>query len=898
MKANYGMCTIDMVYGSRIIDIDEGFTNMLGYTMADLANSSITYRSLMVQDKNGEGFKSLTDNTITNGMACVEHFIHKKDGSVINVSCFGRNRGDDKIDIMITEDKQEWNAGGGGYDHLTGFYNYAAASAEVARLLNRGGKEYHSCVLMRLRNINKMDEIYGSAFTGAIIENTAIYISRHYTEKGVKIVPGRLSRDTFLIFECGDDPAKVESTAKWVGEELKKSYYGRSREIDAGIELGISHMPLGDCDFEKSLHNAGFALGYAYRNGSEIEVYDEAVPERYSMIEIHGIEEDLPEKNERIFDYDNRFVSFAVALLANTRDTESSLDVLLQRIAWKYQFKYALVCKFENEHYVRTINHYVRGTGIVFDDEELADMNDWEGFMRSFDHNGISRIYDTSADYLSNSDKEFFKELGIGSAMNFLLYDNGQPSGYVSYCRADNIGEWDSTSVNTLIQVSKIIEIFLSQRIRNEAEQERLRELSKDFMTGLYVLPAFRAEAEKILKSFDENKCYAIVHTDVDNFAYFNSNYGYEVGEKILKMYADIIDEICRDGGIGCHMEEDLFVCLLIRDTKEEIEEAVKTMGKKFHELNLGERALSNLRSSSGIYFMEKNKLDLKEAMENAGFAWKSIMNDGLVQYKVYDDEFRRKREHKLEVISSVRSAIKNGEIEAFFQPKFSMRTMKIVGAEALCRWRNPDGGYRFPDTFIPILEGEGQIVDVDFCIFEQVLKTIKRWQDSGHGVVPVSVNFSRAHVGTGDFAEKIIKLAESYGVDPKYLEIEITESTISSNDSRMLYCMDKLRHKGFKVAMDDFGTGASSLNMMLDAPIDVVKVDKGFLDKYENPIYRAYIDRIGNLIMMAKNEIIFEGVETQEQIDFLLECGYDNAQGYFFSKPIPLKEFEDKYIA
>ncbi|MDO5396407.1 MAG: EAL domain-containing protein [bacterium] len=897
MKANYGMCTIDMVYDSRIIDVDEGFTKMLGYKKADLASSGITYRSLMVQDKNDEGFKSLTDNTINNGMACVEHFIRRKDGSVINVSCFGRNRGDDKIDIMITEDKQEWNSGGGGYDRLTGFYNYAAARAEIARLLKRGGKEYHSCILMRLRNVEKMDELYGSAFTGAIIENTAMYISRYYSDMGVKIVPGRLSRDTFLVFECGDEPEKVEKNAKWISEELKKSYYGRRKGISAGIELGISHMDLGDDDFEKAFYTAGLALEYADKNGTEFEIYDRNAENRYSKPEGHNIEDDLPEENERVFDYDNRFVSFAVALLANARDPESSLDVLLQRTAWKYKFQYALVCRFEKKHYVRVVNRYVRGVGIALNEDEVLDMNDWDKFMRSFDHNGISRIDDTSAEYLSDEDREFFRIRKVGSALNFLLHDNGLPAGYVSYCRTEKSGEWDRTSINTLIQVSKIIEIFLSQRIRNEEEEKRLRKLSKDFVTGLYVLPAFVAEAEKILKNFDENKCYAVVHTDIDNFAYFNSNYGVEVGERILKMYADIIDEVCREGGLSCHMEEDIFICLLIRDTKEEIEEAVKKMGRSFHELNAGNRALSNLRSSSGVYFMEKNKLDLKEAMSNASLAWKTIMNDGLVPYRIYDDEFRLKREHKLEVISSVRSAIENGEIEAFFQPKFSMKTMTVVGAEALCRWRNPDGSYRFPDDFIPILENEGQIVDIDFCIFEQVLQAIESWKDSGFNVVPVSVNFSRAHVGTGNFAEKIIAMAESFGVEPKYLEIEITESTISSNDTRMLNYMNELRRKGFKVTMDDFGTGASSLNMLLDAPIDVVKVDKGFMDRYENPLYRAYIDSIGNLIIMAKKEIIFEGVETQEQIDFLLECGYDTAQGYFFSKPITLREFEDKYI-
>lgn len=897
MKTSYGACTIDMVYDSRIIDIDEGFTRMLGYTMDDLRRSSITYRSLIVQDKNDESFKALTDNTVNNGMACAEHFIRRKNDSVIAVSCFGRNRGDGKLDIMITEDRKEWNAGGGGFDRLTGLYNYTAASAEIERLLKNGSREYNSCILIRLREVEKMDELYGSAFAGAIIENTAMYINHHYMNKQVKAVPCRLSRDTFLVFQFGRVPSEVERVALWVINELEKGYFGRRKDVEIGFSLGICHMELGDTDFKTATYNAGKALEYACANNAVIEVYDESAGKQYTDYGDNHLLIEPTEKDERIFGYDNRFVSFAVAMLSSTKDPESSLDVLLQRIAWKYHFLSALVCWFENTHYVRVTNRFERGKGIVVGEEEFADMNDWDNFMRSFDSNGISRIDDTNADYLSESDKEFFRVRGIGSAINFLLYDNGKPAGYASYCWNEPGGELDKESLSTLIQLSKIIEALLSQSIRHEEEEKRVNELSKDFVTGLYVLPAFHAEARRMLKDYDESKAYAVVHMDIDNFSYINTNYGRETGDTLLKMYSDIINEECGNRGIGCHIESDKFVCMLVRDTKAEIEEAVKLMYEKFHRLRPKKHAVSNLRSTSGIYFIEKDNLDLKDALYNANLVWRAAKNDRFAAYRIYDDEFRREREHRLNIIGSVRGAIENGEIEAFLQPKFSMNDMSVVGAEALCRWRNPDGRYKFPDQFIPILEEEGQIVDVDFCIFEQVLKALKSWEENGRKMIPVSVNFSRAHINKGNFAEKIIAMTKQYGIDPKYIEIEITESSISRNNNRMLCYMNELRENGFKLDMDDFGTGMSSLNMLIEAPIDVVKVDKSFIDKYENPIYRDYINGIGNLIITAQKEIIFEGVETQEQINFLTENGYENAQGYVFSRPIPLGDFEERYI-
>ncbi|MDO5398985.1 MAG: EAL domain-containing protein [bacterium] len=276
---------------------------------------------------------------------------------------------------------------------------------------------------------------------------------------------------------------------------------------------------------------------------------------------------------------------------------------------------------------------------------------------------------------------------------------------------------------------------------------------------------------------------------------------------------------------------------------------------------------------------------------------WKHAKKDKYKPYAIYSDDFANERQTRLKIIGSVHSAIENGEIEAFMQPKFSMKTMEVVGAEALSRWRNPDGSYKFPGQFIPLLEDVGYIIDVDFCIFEQVLCVMAKWKESGKKMIPVSVNFSRQHINHDDFVTRIKKLTAKYGVEPKYIEIEITESAFMKKPEKMMKFMRELREEGYKIDIDDFGTGYSSLNMLLDVPVDIVKIDKSFIDDYDTQTKREYINQIGNLIHTARKDIIFEGVETYDQIKFLTECGYENAQGYVFSKPIPMKEFEEKYI-
>lgn len=894
-KVKYGLCTVDMVYDSRITEIDEGFTDMLGYNADDIAECHLTFRSLIVRDINNNGFKSLTASAVNNGMACAEYFMKHKNGNVISAACFVRSCGDGKLDVMITEEIQ--GSATGRCDTLTGFYNYASACSEIERLINKDLMEKRSSIVMRLQNTERMDSEYGTAFTGAVIENAATYINHFCRNSEMKYVPGRISRDTFLIFICGEEPQRVCRNAEWIYSQLQKSYYGRTHGITNGINIGVCHMGADDVDYKTAIYKAGAAMECAAANNLGTAVYTDDM-NGYQDVFMESNRCEFPaERDERIYDYDNRFVSFAVSLLANARSSESSLDILLQRLAWKYKFNNVLVCKFESGHFVRVINRFEKGRGIILGDDEVSDINDWDNFMRSFDHNGISIVEDTSAEWFSDSDKEFFKKRNIGSSINFLLMDHGRPAGYLSCCNKEANRKMDKMCLNTLIQISKIIEVFFDQHLRYESEERKLTELSKDFATGLYVLPAFYARAREILKDYDSNKCYAVVHTDIDNFSFYNMNYGREAGDAILKQFAKKLEKMCEKGGICCHIEADSFMYMLIRDTKEEVKEELEGFEESFKGIDIGKRVLNNIKTVSGMCFLELDKMDLKSAVYNANLVWKSVKNHRFSSYRIYDEAFMREHENRMNVIGNIRGAIERGEIEAFLQPKFSMKTMKIVGAEALCRWRNSNGTYKSPVSFLPILEEEGQIVDVDFCILEQVLKAIKKWERDGRNIFTISVNFSRAHVSAGDFAQKIIRLTEKYGVNPKYIDIEITESSISSNNEVMLQCMKELRDNGFKMEMDDFGTGFSSLNMLIEAPIDVVKVDKSFIDKYEDPIYRAYIDKIGSLIETAQKDIIFEGVENKEQVKFLTGCGYENAQGFVFSRPIPMEEFEAKYI-
>ena len=786
----------------------------------------------------------------------------------------------------------------GGLDILTGLYSYAMARDELDRLFSRGNDMMYACIVFRLKNIRAMDREYGRTFTGAIIENTAKYLKHQYIERNYKSIICRLSRDTFLVVEFGRRGDEAVDVARWVCGELQKGYFGRHSSISTGVLAGICCKDKDDNDYRSGIINAGKAMELARKNETHIEVYDSRKEDVYGTLSGTYFDIAPTEYDERLYNYDGRFISFAVAMLSNAKDIHSSLDVLTQRIGWYGSFRSVLVCKFENDHFVRVISRFVQGVGVlVDDDEEIADMSDWDAFIRSFNNAGISIVDDTEAAYLTENDKEFFRARGIGSAINLLLYDDGIPSGYLSLCSSERNREWDKRTIDTFSQLSKIISVFLSLRIIHENTEKRINEMSTDFVTGLHIYAAFHTEAEALLNNYDDSKVYALAYTDVDSFSYINNNYGIDAGDKALKILAENIDKACRSGGLCAHLQGDKFVALFVRSSRKEIEETLRRLSKNttVHYGSSGRKF--RLSSSTGVYFIEKNDCSLKNALDCAIQVWKSVKHDGAVSYRIYDEEFKRKLKQRLDIISSYQQAIREGDITAFLQPKFSMRRWSAVGAEALCRWRTPNGAYKLPEEFIPALEENGQIMEVDFCVYEQILKALRRWKNEGKHIIPVSVNFSRLHLDSTDFVDRLKELAKRYDVDPEYIELEITESAVSTCTDTMLQTMRELREYGFKIEMDDFGTGYSSLAMLIEAPVDIVKVDKSFIDRYEDPVYRDYIDKIGGLITTARKDILFEGVETKEQMEFLTKCGYDTAQGYVFSRPIPMTEFEKNYI-
>ncbi|SDA11103.1 diguanylate cyclase (GGDEF) domain-containing protein [Ruminococcus sp. YE71] len=437
----------------------------------------------------------------------------------------------------------------------------------------------------------------------------------------------------------------------------------------------------------------------------------------------------------------------------------------------------------------------------------------------------------------------------------------------------------------------------MKNKIANDRREiERLT--NRDRVTELYNRTAFKSVVAEILReSFDPNECFALVYSDINDFSYVNENYGYEAGDRMLRSFAMIVCG-CSASLAACRIYSDYFVSLFKAHDREQLIQEISMHNNEFSAAQKLRYPHSDFQISTGVYFFHSADDDVAVAIDNANLARRSIKGASDIPCGVYTERMRKKRSHDQTIASEIWTAIKTGAIELFLQPKFDLVTRKMIGAEALTRWRNPDGSYKLPYEFIEVLEEVGYITHVDMYIYEQVLKCLKRWKLEGKQLIPISVNFSRRHNSDPAFVTKVTELAEIYGVDKRLIELEITESCFTQDVKNLYTNMRRLREQGFRIDIDDFGTGYSSLSVLIDAPVDIVKVDKVFIDNIgTSELSRDYVSHICRLIQSTRKDIIFEGVETEEQARILASGGHTMAQGWLFDKAIPVEEFDKKYM-
>ena len=414
----------------------------------------------------------------------------------------------------------------------------------------------------------------------------------------------------------------------------------------------------------------------------------------------------------------------------------------------------------------------------------------------------------------------------------------------------------------------------------------------KDVLTGLYNVEAFYRKVRENLKAAPVSSPY-IIYADIDDFKLVNDLFGRVRGNEILFQTSDILKSLCSGTDICTRMSADNF--LIYMDATHYNEEQFMEASRRVTRL-VGHSAIT-LHIRFGIYIIEDNSLAVTVMCDRAKIALQTIKGDSQRFIAFYDANLMQQKLHEQKIVSEFPDALKTKQFQIYLQPQISSKK-GLLGAEVLVRWLHPQRGIIMPGAFIGILEKTGLISRLDEYIWEEAASLLKKWQGTEKDALHLSINISGKDFYYLDVYQTLTALVEKYGIQPQKLRLEITETVLMSDVEKLIAITDRLRSYGFFIEIDDFGKGYSSLSMLKDIDVDMLKIDMEFLRETEHQDKSKVI--LGSVINMTKDlgmSVITEGVETEKQVQHLQQLGCNNFQGFYFARPMPVADFETKYF-
>lgn len=451
-----------------------------------------------------------------------------------------------------------------------------------------------------------------------------------------------------------------------------------------------------------------------------------------------------------------------------------------------------------------------------------------------------------------------------------------------------------SISVGSIFLAILVIALFCYYVIR--LDKKKAEELYKvELIDGLTNVGNKNAFYEMLTDTFrhHDKKTYIIFLFDIHNFKLINYNYTYQQGDRVLCCIADSLKKIVSQKDRISRQSSDCFAILVEKDAFDE-KVIMQTLLEDIHA-KLGAGIARAIRFSAGYYEVTDRKEDIRNMVDKATVAWKCA-KEREENCVAYNETILLEQLKIKQIEDSQTKALLTDEFKVYLQPKVDLRKSTICGAEALVRWISKDLGFMAPDEFIPVVEANGFIKVIDFYVLQQVCKDIRHRLDQREKVVPISVNQSRITILDDEYLKRIRRIIDEYQIPVKYLDFEVTESLFIGDYKTIIQILTQIHEMGISISMDDFGSGYSSLNLLKNMSIDNLKIDKEFLAESEKSDQSKVI--IKSLIEMAREldiRVVCEGVEQKEQVEFLKNIQCDEAQGYYYDRPISAQEFYRK---
>ena len=464
--------------------------------------------------------------------------------------------------------------------------------------------------------------------------------------------------------------------------------------------------------------------------------------------------------------------------------------------------------------------------------------------------------------------------------------DISKPEGMAAIRKEGLILKKCPRALNVAIDIlDELLEEYCSDMAKNSIELQDIPENDEmeNVLKSIGKLRRFRRNANHLVYSATKN--VGFIQFDIRKFKIVNDLYGEKFGDEILDFIADKLGEICRADQFFVNLRSDVFMVVTEYDNEEELEEFIRKL-----DAAISSYKNVKIQMSYGVYTVEDKEMELRQMEDRAAMARKAAKNSIVTNILFYKEQFKESLYNRKFIEENMQTAITERQFMMYLQPKYSIAKNEIIGAEALVRWKHPERGMIFPDQFIPIIEENGFIRKVDYYIWEEACRFIKKCEELSITTCPISVNVSRMHLSDDECIKVLSDLIRNIGIPKKLLELEITETV---DDQQVSMKAFQLKEEGYTLLMDDFGSGYSSLNILLETPFDVIKLDKKFM---ENMMLsgkgRMILEQVASMSEKLGLGLLAEGVETKEQVELLQSIGCDQVQGYYYAKPMPQEDF------
>lgn len=756
---------------------------------------------------------------------------------------------------------------------------------------------YGTFMLIEVDNFKQLNDMYGYAFGDQMIATIAKVLTGTFRNSDII---GRISGNRFVVFMKGKASQDlIYQKANEVCREVQK-IYSEEAEQRASISVGVACFPGHGADYSELVENAETALEWAQESGKNLcRIYETDMVESSLEYLNDGVNPSGDKKDYE--EFYNEISKMTFRLMEDTTDADSSIHLLMQRIMDYFGFA-------------------VIATLLVVPDKPRTLKNVYtvvaEGIFNNKDHetqytqerwNYIKKVMERGRYmFCSNTEnpecENIFPDYGAAEIVSGLRLPMGNKaylSGITDFVYVGKEHRWEEREIRLLESFTRILSVYIS-RIHTFDESAYLAKLMKerDSLTGLYNYEMFLTRMREIISKQTQWCDIVYTYSDFRNFKYINDTYGYNVGNLLLRKFGEILlntgdeDFLC-----AARLHSDNII-VARKNTSGVSAAKYAILVDKYNEYitkelrNYVHDNMVNIRS--GIYVATKESVTVEEAVTNAGYACKKSKDGSTNKCMLFTEDLMDEYKKQLRYISELEHAMNTGEIQVFIQPKTLPDGMRVVGGEALVRWIKPDNTMVFPGDFIPIFEKSGDIIALDYFVYREIFKYQRARLDKQLPVVPISVNVSKLHLKNDNLQVYLESLFEEYELPVELIELELTENVYIENIGDALLLLNWCKEKNIKIAMDDFGSGYSSLNMLDQVPIDIMKIDRTFLKNTQlQKSERIILEHVVSMADKLDITTVCEGVESKEQLEFLADIGCDVMQGYYIGRPMPMEAFD-----